>query len=94
MGKKITKEVTLGVLESIVEGKAKFKKWGNFSDIEIAEQKGYVPDMKDKNYLEQLKARMADRVRFVEELDKKQGGFDRLPADALKAIKKVYSECK
>ena len=94
MGKKITKEVTLGVLESIVEGKAKFKKWGNFSDIEIAEQKGYVPDMKDKNYLEQLKARMADRVKFVEELDKKQGGFDRLPADALKAIKKVYSECK
>ena len=94
MGKKIPKEVTLGVLESIVEKKAKFVKWGNFSDIEICEWKGFVPNMKDAKYLEQLKARMEDRVKFVESLKTKEGGFDELPADALKAIKKVYEQCK
>jgi phosphoenolpyruvate carboxykinase (ATP) len=35
MGKKVQPKDTLGILEAIVEGKAEFKKWGPFSDIEI-----------------------------------------------------------
>ncbi len=94
MGKKVTKEITLGVLEAIVENKAKFKKWGSFSDIEIMDIEGFVPDMKDAEYLEQLKARMNDRVKFVKSLKDENGGYDKLPADALKAIEKVLTECK
>ncbi len=45
MGKKIQKEITLGVLESIVEKNAKFKQWGPFSDIEIMEWEGFVPNL-------------------------------------------------
>ena len=92
MGHKVTKEVTLGAIESVVDGTAKFSKWGNFSDIEIAETEGYTPDLKDKAYLEQLKARMADRLKYVESRKTEKGGYDELPQDAIDAIQKVVDE--
>lgn len=94
MGKKVKPADTLGILEAIVEGKAKFKKWGPFSDIEIFEWEGFVPDMKDPEYLGQLKARMMDRVNFVKSRDEFKSGFDKLPKDALEAIQKVVNELK
>lgn len=92
MGKKVTPKDTLGILETIVEGKASFKQWGPFSDIEIMEWEGFVPNLEDAEYKAQLKARMNDRVQFVQSRDEFKGGFDKLPADALEALKKVVSE--
>ena len=92
MGKKVKPSDTLGIIEAIVEGNATFKKWGNFSDIEIFEWDGFIPDMKDKEYLKQLRLRMRDRVEFVESRETFKDGFDRLPLEALEAIKKVVSE--
>ena len=89
MGKKIQPKDTLGVLEAIVEGKAEFKQWGPFEDIEIMEWEGFVPDLSDKEYTEQLKARMMDRLNNVLGLNTKQDGYDALPADAAAAIQKV-----
>lgn len=92
MGKKVPKEVTIGVLEAIVEGKADFKQWGPFEDIEICEWEGFVPDMNDSNYLSQLKARMNDRLEFVKSRDTFKEGYDKLPADAVEAIQKVVDQ--
>jgi phosphoenolpyruvate carboxykinase (ATP) len=92
MGKKVQPKDTLGILESIVEGKAQFKKWGPFSDIEIMDWEGFIPDMNDTEYLTQLKARMQDRVNEVSEFATVKGGYDKLPDDALDALKKVVSE--
>ena len=92
MGKKVPKEVTIGVLEAIVEGKADFKQWGNFKDIEIYDIEGFVPDMKDKEYLSQLKARMNDRLEFVKSRDSFKGGYDKLPMDAHDAIQAVVDQ--
>ena len=92
MGKKVQKEDTLGVLEAVVEGKAQFKKWGPFEDIEIFEWEGFVPDLTDKDYVAQLKARMQDRLSYVEGLKEAEGGFNVLPGDAAAAIKKVVDE--
>ncbi len=94
MGKKVQPKDTLGILESIVEGKAVFKQWGNFSDIEIMDWEGFVPNMQDADYLAQLKARMNDRVEFVKSLNSKKDGYDKLPEEALAAIEKVLHECK
>ncbi|ONI38765.1 phosphoenolpyruvate carboxykinase [Candidatus Epulonipiscium fishelsonii] len=94
MGKKVTPAVTLGVLEAIVEGNANFKPWGPFSDIEIMEIDGYVPNLKDDDYVEQLQKRMEDRVTFIKSRDEAKGGFDKLPDDALEAIEKVVKESK
>lgn len=92
MGKKVQKEDTLGVLEAVVEGKADFKKWGPFEDIEIFEWDGFVPDLNDKNYVSQLQARMQDRLNYVKNLDTAEGGYNRLPQDALDAIQRVVDQ--
>lgn len=92
MGKKVKKEDTLGVIEAVVENKAKFEKWGPFSDIEIFNWEGFVPNLNDKEYIKELKARMQDRVNFVKSRETFKGGFDKLPADALDAIEKVVNE--
>jgi phosphoenolpyruvate carboxykinase (ATP) len=92
MGKKITKEITLGILESIATNHADFKQWGFFSAIEIMEIEGFVPNLSDKNYITQLQNRMQDRVKFVASCDTCNGGFDKLPTDAMEALQKVLSE--
>ncbi len=94
MGKKVQPKDTLGILETIVDGKASFKQWGPFSDIEIMDWEGFVPDMNDASYVDQLKARMLDRLNFVKSLDEKKSGYDKLPEDALAAIQKVVNELK
>ena len=91
MGKKVQPKDTLGVIEAIVENKANFKQWGPFEDIEIFEWEGFVPDLNDTSYVEQLKARMNDRIKFVADRDTVKGGFDKLPAEALDALKKVVN---
>lgn len=94
MGKKVQPKDTLGILEAIVEKKAEFKPWGPFTDIEIFDWEGFVPDMNDANYVEQLKARMNDRVNEIKAFETKKDGYDKLPADALDAIQKVVDELK
>ncbi|MDF2943148.1 MAG: phosphoenolpyruvate carboxykinase [Herbinix sp.] len=92
MGKKVKPSDTLGILEAIVEGKTSFKQWGPFEDIEISEWEGFVPNLDDKEYKDQLVARMKDRIAFVESRETEKGGFDKLPVEALEALKKVVSE--
>ena len=92
MGKKVKPADTLGILEAIVEEKAEFKPWGPFSDIEIMDWEGFVPDLKDPEYVGQLKARMQDRVNAVEGFATKKDGYDKLPDEALAALKKVVDE--
>ena len=94
MGKKVQPKDTLGILEAIVEKKADFKPWGPFSDIEIFDWEGFVPDMNDASYVDQLKARMNDRVNEIKAFETKKDGYDKLPADALEAIQKVVDELK
>lgn len=92
MGKDITPAVTLGIIESIIEGKADFKQWANFSDMEILEIEGYIPDFTDEEYRKQFTARMKDRLEFIKSRETEKGGYDKLPAEALEVIEKVISE--
>jgi phosphoenolpyruvate carboxykinase (ATP) len=94
MGKKVKPSDTLGILESIVEGKATFKPWGPFSDIDILEWEGFVPDFNDKEYKDAFMARMVERQKFVESRATEHGGYDKLPEEATEALKKVIAELK
>ena len=87
---KVTPSVTLGLIEDIVNNKAIFEKFGPFSTLEYYKIKGYEPDFSDKEYCENVKARMQDRLDFVSKLE----GMDKLPEEALDAIKKTLSEIK
>ncbi len=89
MGKKVQPKDTLGILETIVDKKDSWKQWGPFTDIEIMDWDGFIPDLKDADYVAQLKARMADRLNYVKSMDEAKGGYDKLPADAAEAIQKI-----
>ena len=92
MGKKVKPADTLGILETIVEGKAEFKPWGPFSDIEIMDWDGFEVNMDDADYKAALKDAMQNRVDAVEGFATKKEGYDKLPDEALEAVKKVVSE--
>lgn len=89
MGKKVQPKDTLGILETIVEGKASFTQWGPFADIEIMDWEGFTPDLNDADYKAQLKNAMQNRVQAVEDFATKKGGYDKLPDEALAALKKL-----
>lgn len=89
MGKKVKPADTLGILETIVEGKAAFKQWGPFEDIEIMDWEGFIPDLNDADYKAQLKNAMLNRVSAIEGFATKKEGYDKLPDEALAAVKKL-----
>ena len=92
MGKDIEPSVTLSCIEQVVEGTAEFKPWGPFSSIRMLEVEGYIPDFTSQEYVDNLKARMTDRLNFVFDKDVEDGGYDRLPTQAKEALAKVIGE--
>ena len=48
--------------------------------------------MNDAEYTSQLKARMQDRVNEVEAFAVEKGGYDKLPDEAVEALKKLVAE--
>lgn len=89
MGKKVKPADTLGILETIVEGKASFTQWGPFEDIEIMDWEGFTPDLNDADYKAQLKNAMQNRVDAVQGFATKKEGYDKLPEEALAAVQKL-----
>ncbi len=97
MGAKVKPADTLGILETIVEGKAAFEAWGPFEDIEImydwsGKTGDFKPDLADKDYVAALKSAMENRVKAVEDFATKKDGYDKLPDEALEALKKIVAE--
>lgn len=92
MGKKVKPADTLGIIEAIVEGTAKFEKWGNFSDIEIMYIDGFGADFNDFEYAEEFKKRMQDRINFIKSRETEKAGLDKLPTDALEALENVIKQ--
>ena len=70
-------------------GKAEFKKWGSFDDIEIMEWEGFVPDLNDAEYKNALKGAMQNRVDAVKGFAENNSGYDKLPDEALAAVQKL-----
>lgn len=92
MGKKVQPKHTLGIIEAIVEGSAKFEKFANFSDIEIMNVEGFEADFKNKEYAHEFKKRMQDRIDFVKSRETQKAGLDKLPLDALEALQNVINQ--
>ncbi len=97
MGAKVKPADTLGILETIVEKKASFEKWGPFEDIEImydwsGKTGDFKPNLSDKDYVAALKNAMQNRVSAVEGFATKKEGYDKLPDEALAALKKIVDE--
>ncbi len=87
---KVTPSVTLGLIEDIVNDKANFEKFGPFSTLQYYKIKGYEPDFSNSNYCKNVKDRLKDRLEFVSKLE----GLDKLPDEAIEAIKNIIEEIK
>lgn len=92
MGKNVKPSDTLSIIEHIIEKNATFKQWGPFNEIEIYEWEGFIPNLDDPNYKEALKARINDRIHFIQQCHTAKDGFDRLPPDALEALYNILSK--
>ncbi len=90
MGKKIPKELTLSIIEKIVDGHASFIPWKPFDNLFIMEIDGFMPDMTDTCYVTQLKDRIHDRISFIQGRKDFKGGFDQLPREAEKEMTALW----
>ena len=94
MGTKVQPKHTLGIIEAIVEGRANFHKWENFSDIEIMDIEGFDASFANKEYAEEFSKRMNDRLEFIKSRETEKNGIDKLPEDAQQAIENVISQLR
>jgi len=94
LDKKVPKEMTLGILEQIVDKTARFVSLGGVPGLEMLEIPGYIPNFNDKNYKKFFIQRMNDRLKFVESRETERGGIDALPADAKDALQVVIDWIK
>jgi len=92
MGKKVKPADTLGIIEAIVEGSAKFEKWANFSDIEIMNLEGFDADLNNSDYASEFRKRMQDRINFIKSSETEKAGLYKLPSDALEALERVVTQ--
>ncbi len=91
MDKKIPKEVTLKILEDIATGEARFKKLGNFSDLETIDVDGFTPEF-NEDYKDMWLNSIAYRKEFIKHMDSFKGGRDKLPEEALNELIKLEEQ--
>jgi phosphoenolpyruvate carboxykinase (ATP) len=92
MGTKVQPKHTLGIIEAIVEGSAKFHQWENFTDVEIMDIEGFDASFKNEEYKDQFVKRMQDRIDFIQSRETQKAGLDKLPSDALESLQKVIMQ--
>jgi phosphoenolpyruvate carboxykinase (ATP) len=92
MDKKVSKDLTLGLLEKLVRDEIIFEKWSSFSDLEIYPVEGFIPDFSDEDYRKRFVKSFKNRIEYMHDLDYLKGGFDKLPEEALDSLNRVLFE--
>jgi phosphoenolpyruvate carboxykinase (ATP) len=82
LDKKIPPKVTLGAIESIVEGTIKFEAFAPLKDTAFAVIDGFIPPLSDSNYIDSFNERMHNRIEYLKALDPR----DILPDEAYESI--------
>ena len=94
LNKNIPKEITIGVMEAIVDETAEFRNFGNAVGVETLDIPGYIPDFKDKQYVDIIEASVKRRIKFAGSLKEVRGGMDSLPDEALEALDDLLDKIK
>lgn len=82
--KKIPKEVTLDLLEHLVEGTLDFKPFYKYENLSYVEVPGFEPPFQVREYHHQLHKAFEFRSEYVEKL---KGGKNELPQEVLDVLK-------
>lgn len=87
--KKIPKEVTIGIIEKIVDETANFIDFGPMKGLKTMDVEGFIPDFKDETYVKLVAKQMKNRVDYLQSLKDFKAGRDALPDEAIEAIEKT-----
>ena len=91
MGKGISKEVSLDIIEQIVEGRAQFKPFGPLEGFEYLDYKGYAVPSFDDKYRQLIRERMQVRLNFLLAFNQKYPKTA-LPVGAISRLEKVLQD--
>ncbi len=86
--KKIPPKVTLGAIESIMEGTTEYTPFPLLKDVDLAVIEGFVPDFDDASYRKTFNERMRTRIDYLKNLEQR----DSLPDEAIQSIAKRLHE--
>jgi len=89
LNKKVPKELTLEILELIVEQKANFVDW--FGGLKILEIPGFEVRTPDHEYRELLKISFEKRLEFLKNKDVENQGYDKLPEECKLSIQSLIA---
>ncbi len=87
--KKIPKEVTIDIIEKIVDETAKFIDFGSMKGLKTMDVEGFIPDFKDETYVKLVAKQMKNRIEYLQSLKDFKAGRDALPDEAIEAIEKT-----
>lgn len=87
--KKIPKEVTIDIIEKIVDETANFIDFGSMKGLKTMDVEGFVPDFKDETYVKLVAKQMKNRIEYLQSLKDFKAGRDALPDEAIEAIEKT-----
>jgi phosphoenolpyruvate carboxykinase (ATP) len=90
LNKDITPKITLGIIESIVEGSISFEDLLGMHDVQTANIEGYNPDFESKKYKSLFIERLEARVDYIQALY----GHDILPVEAKDSIQKIIKKIR
>lgn len=86
--KKIPKEVSLQLIESMVENKASFEPFGNLPGLSYVPVPGFEPPFEDRAYRRLFKERMKMRLEYIEDFNKANPDQP-LPEEATTAMRNL-----
>lgn len=84
MGIEIPKKVSLPITDNIIAGRGDFVAWNDFEDLQIMEIAGYKTDFDNINYKNYFRARIRERIAFLEKHS--------CPALGIKAMEKLLAQ--
>ncbi|MGT2829519.1 phosphoenolpyruvate carboxykinase (ATP) [Streptococcus hillyeri] len=91
MGKKIPKEVTLGIIESVVDGTGEFKAFGDVRGFDYLDVEGFEVPNFDDSYRQLLRDRMQIRLNYLLNFNH-DNQENPLPAEAILHMEAVFND--
>lgn len=92
MSEDISKELTLSMIEGVVDGNLNMKSFGGLKGMEFCETAGYVPDFGNHDYRLEFEANIRRRIQFIESINKEDGGYDRLPDETTGVLENIICQ--
>lgn len=86
LNKKIPKEVTIELIEKIVEGGRGFNSFGSFKGVKTIDVEGFIPNFRDADYVKLLMNSIKNRLDYLASLEELTLGRDTLPEEASAAL--------